>query len=170
MIVVTMRRADSVDLARMVALLADDALGRSRETVADYGDLPDSYRAAFAAIMVDPNNCLYVAEADGEVVGCLQLTFIPGLSYQGAWRAQIEGVRVANAYRAQRIGAQMIEFAIERAREWGCRTVQLTSNKARAEAHRFYAGLGFQATHEGFKLDLLDRPAAPVSDDGTLVV
>ena len=146
------RRATAADLDAIVALLADDALGRDREAPGD-----PRYRAAFDAIERDPNQLLAVAEEQGEVVGCLQLTFIPGLSRRAATRGQIESVRVSAARRGGGLGRAMIEWAIDRCRERGCALVQLTSDKARPDALRFYAGLGFTASHEGLKLDIAPR-------------
>ena len=146
------RRAQRADVPALVHLLADDALGAQRE--ADVLPLPDAYWRAFDAIDADPNNELVVALHDGVIVGLLQLTFIPYLTHQGAWRAQIEGVRVAAAHRSSGIGGRLFAWAIERARERGCRMVQLTSDKARPDAIRFYQRLGFVASHEGLKLQL----------------
>lgn len=146
------RRALRADLPTLVHLLADDALGAQRE--ADIDPLPDAYRRAFDAIDADPNNELIVAVHGGDVVGMLQLTFIPYLTYQGGWRALIEGVRVAAAQRSSGIGRRLVNGAIERARERGCHLVQLTSDKARPDAIRFYESLGFVASHEGMKLPL----------------
>ncbi len=131
-------------------MLADDELGRSRETLS--GDMA-GYYAAFDAIAADPNNALYVWD-DGEVGGCAQLTFLPGLSYQGAWSAQVEGVRVDSARRGQKIGEKMMAVIIEKSRARGCHRLQLKSNKQRLAAHRFYERLGFTKSHEGMKLDL----------------
>ena len=140
------------DLPAIVALLADDILGGGRETLLD--PLPDVYLAAFEAIDSDPRNELIVVDDGGEVVGVLQLTFIPGLTHQGGERAQIEGVRVAASHRSQGVGRLLFEWTIERARARGCRMVQLTTDKQRPDAHRFYASLGFVASHEGMKLRL----------------
>lgn len=134
-------------------LLADDPLGAKREAYAL--PLPARYYAAFEAIDRDENNELVVVEgADKEVVGMLQLTFIPYLTYRGGWRALIEGVRVAAHLRSSGIGRRLFQWAIERARERGCHLVQLTSDKARPDAIRFYESLGFVASHEGMKLHL----------------
>lgn len=134
-------------------MLADDAIGAQRENYRI--PLPQAYIDAFAAIDQDPNNELVVADtAARRVIGVLQLTFIPYLTYQGGWRALIEGVRVAAEYRAGGVGRQLLLWAIARARERGCHMVQLTSDKARPQAIRFYQGLGFVATHEGLKLHL----------------
>ena len=149
------RRARRHDLPAIVHLLADDPLGASRE--ADVSPLPDSYHAAFDAIDADANQELVVVEDDGRVVGVLQLTFIPSVTYQGSWRALVEGVRVAADRRSSGIGRRMIRWCIERARQRGCRMVQLTSNKSRVDAIRFYESLGFVASHEGFKLQLPDE-------------
>ncbi len=147
---VIFRTATEDDLPALVALLADDVIGAAREGAA--GD--DAYRAAFAAIAADPRNHLVVADVGGEVAGTLQLTFIPGLSRMGAERAQIEAVRVAAAHRGRGLGRRMIGWAVDQARARGCRLVQLTSDKRRADAIRFYESLGFAATHEGLKLPL----------------
>ncbi len=146
------RRAEARDLPAIVALLADDPLGAGRE--AAEGDLDPRYAAAFAAIAADPNQFLAVAEADGRVVGTLQLTFIPGLSRGGMTRGQIEAVRVARDQRSGGLGQAMFEWAIRTCRERGCGLVQLTTDKSRADAHRFYDRLGFVASHEGYKLNL----------------
>ena len=146
------RAAVRQDLPAIVHLLADDPLGAKRERYAD--PLPDCYRDAFEAIEQDPRNELIVAEREGAVVGCLQLTFIPGLARQGGERAQIESVRVARALRGQGLGRALFEWAIGRARERGCHLVQLTTDKSRPEAHQFYKSLGFVASHEGMKLIL----------------
>jgi GNAT superfamily N-acetyltransferase len=146
------RQATREDLPNIVRMLADDDIGAQREMVAD--PLPDSYATAFDAIDRDPNNELIVAERDGGLVGVLQLTFIPYLTYRGSWRALIEGVRVASSARSVGIGTQLIEWAIERARQRQCLIVQLTSDKRRTDAIRFYEKLGFVASHEGFKLRL----------------
>jgi GNAT superfamily N-acetyltransferase len=146
------RRAARDDLPAIVQLLADDRLGAARE--AAVVPLPASYLTAFEAIDRDPNHRLVVAEADGRVVGVLQLTLLPYLTYQGSWRALIEGVRVASDRRSEGIGRRLIEWAIDRARDHGCRIVQLTSDKSRHDAVRFYERLGFVASHEGLKLHL----------------
>jgi len=146
------RRARADDLGAIVALLADDPIGRTRESSAAERD--SRYAEAFAAIEQDPNQLLAVAERDGMTVGVLQLSFIPGLTRSGMWRGQIEGVRVASAERGTGIGRAMIEWAIAQSRERGCGLVQLTSDKRRAGAHAFYEALGFQATHQGYKLPL----------------
>lgn len=146
------RTATRADLAVIVEMLADDDLGRERERAGE--PLAEGYERAFEAMSADPNQELIVACLDGRVVGSLQLTFIPGLSYQGAWRAQIEGVRVHASARSQGLGQRLIEWAVARARARGCRMVQLTSNKRRTRAIAFYQRLGFTASHEGMKLDL----------------
>jgi GNAT superfamily N-acetyltransferase len=152
---VIFRDARRADVPQIVGLLADDALGAARETgPGDGGELADAYWAAFEQVEASPNNRIIVAEADGQVVGTLQLTLIPGLSRQGMTRAQIEAVRVAGSQRGQGLGAVMITWAIAQAREAGCGLVQLTSDKQRPAAIRFYESLGFTATHEGLKLPL----------------
>ncbi|KAE8764951.1 GNAT family N-acetyltransferase [Georgenia thermotolerans] len=144
---VVLRRARAADLPALVRLLADDQLGATR----DGGDL-EPYRRAFAAIDADPAQLLVVAEADGAVVGTLQLTVIPGLARRGALRAQVEAVRVSAARRGRGLGRAMIGWVIEEARRRGCALVQLTTDKRRTDAHRFYERLGFAASHEGMKL------------------
>jgi GNAT superfamily N-acetyltransferase len=149
---VIFRRAAPDDLETIVALLADDPIGRDRENPGP--QLDACYREAFAAIERDPNQLLVVAERGGQVIGVLQLSFIPGLTRRGMWRGQIEGVRVATGERAGGIGRALLEWAIEECRRRGCGLVQLTSDKRRSAAHRFYEALGFEATHQGYKLSL----------------
>jgi GNAT superfamily N-acetyltransferase len=149
---VIFRPAVRADVPAVVALLADDPLGAARETVSE--DVDAAYWRAFDAIDADPRNTLVVADLDGAVVGCLQLTFIPSLTRRGAERAQVEGVRVAAAARGSGLGRRMVGWAVAEARARGCGLVQLTTDKRRTDAHRFYESLGFAATHEGMKLDL----------------
>jgi GNAT superfamily N-acetyltransferase len=138
-----------------VALLADDVLGAAREApVAGEDDLDDAYWTAFERVQADPGNRIIVAEVDGRVAATLQLTLIPGLSRRGTLRAQIEAVRVAPGQRGQGLGRAMISWAITEARHAGCGLAQLTSDKQRPDAIRFYESLGFAATHEGLKLAL----------------
>ncbi len=144
------RPARADDLPAIVALLADDPLGRTRES-AGTGEPGPAYRDAFAAIDADPNHELIVGEAHGRIVAVLQLSFLPNLTYRGGWRAQIEGVRVASEARGQGIGGALIERAIARARARSCVLVQMTSDKERPDAIRFYRRLGFVASHEGLK-------------------
>lgn len=149
---ISFRNAARDDLPEVVRLLADDPLGAQRERYEL--PLPAGYLAAFDAIEADPNNELVVACIGKRVVGVLQLTFIPYLTYQGAWRALIEAVRVDSGARSAGIGKALLERAIARSRERGCRLVQLTTDKSRAHARRFYEKLGFVASHEGMKLHL----------------
>lgn len=151
---IEIRLASSDDLPLLVKLLADDPLGRKRE--AAFSPLPDSYREAFQAIEVDPNNQILTAVWNGRVVGCVQLTFIPSLTYQGGWRAMLEGVRVASDCRGQGIGTLMINRTVEMAKKRGCRLIQLTTDQRRPDALRFYRRLGFAPTHFGLK-----RPLVP---------
>jgi ribosomal protein S18 acetylase RimI-like enzyme len=148
----TIRDARRDDVPAIVRMLADDPLGATRERAVD--PLPREYLDAFEAIQTHTGNHLLVAELDGKIVGCLQLTFIPGLSRLGLMRAQIESVRIDSSMRGRKLGELMIRDAIERARQRGCGVVQLTTDKAREDAHRFYERLGFKATHEGMKLAL----------------
>ena len=138
------------DLPTILAMLAEDTIPTGRET--DPAD--PRYRAAFDAIAADPNQLLVVAEIDGRVVGTLQLSFLPGLSFRGAWRGQIEAVRIASDLRGRRYGEQLIAWAVDRCRERDCFLVQLTSSSARTDAHRFYERLGWTKSHTGFKLKL----------------
>lgn len=147
---ILLREARREDVPEIVSLLADDVLGAGREGPGD----GDAYFAAFDQIEADPRSHLLVAEADGHVVGTLQLTFLPGLSRHGMLRGQIEAVRVAAGQRGRRLGRRMIEWAIEEARTQGCGLVQLTSDRRRPDAIRFYESLGFTASHEGLKLPL----------------
>ena len=149
---VRFRQALITDLPEIIQLLADDDLGRRREQA---GPPPSPrYERAFDAIDNDPNQLLAVAEQDGQIVGCLQLSFIPGLSHVGLWRGQIESVRVASRYRGGGLGRRFFTWAIETCRQRGCGMVQLTTDKSRADALRFYQSLGFTASHEGMKLAL----------------
>jgi GNAT superfamily N-acetyltransferase len=150
---VVFRRAVRADLTAIVALIAADQLGASRDGVRSAADMT-AYEAAFGAIDTDPAQLLVVAEADNRVVGTLQLTFIPGLARRGALRAQIEAVRVADSFRRDGLGSALLGWAIEEARRRGCALVQLTTDKSRTDAHRFYQRLGFIASHEGMKLAL----------------
>jgi len=149
---ITLRDARREDVPAIVAMLADDALGASRELTTE--PLPASYYKAFDALDRDPNNRLLIAEINGEIVGTLQITFIHGLSRQGAKRALIEAVRVASLHRGKGFGEQIVREAVEMARREGCAMVQLTTDKSRKDAHRFYERLGFVASHEGMKLVL----------------
>ncbi len=146
----SLRRARKGDLPRILALLADDQLGATRESVDDLAP----YERAFDAIDADPAHLLVVGELAGDVVATFQLSYLPALSRKGSWRAQIEAVRVSEVLRGQGVGALMVEWAIEQARERGCSLVQLTTDKSRVAAHRFYERLGFVASHEGMKLKL----------------
>ena len=146
------REACPASVPEIIELLADDTLGKGREA---FGDAVDpAYLKAFEAIDRDPNNRLIVADVDGEVVGCMQLTIIPHLTFKGGIRMQIEGVRVKGAFRSRGVGAAMIEWAVALARKEGCHLVQLTSNKTREDALRFYKGQGFEPSHVGYKLYL----------------
>jgi GNAT superfamily N-acetyltransferase len=142
------RRARSEDVPDIVRMLVDDPLGATRER--HEHPLPESYTRAFRAIDADPNNELVVAYRGARVVGVLQLTYLPSLTYQGGWRALIEGVRVDSRERSQGSGKALLEWAIAR----GCHMAQLTTDKARPDAKPFYESLGFVASHEGLKLRL----------------
>ncbi|MBU2514958.1 GNAT family N-acetyltransferase [bacterium] len=144
------RSATINDVPVLVQMLSDDPLGSKRERFET--PLPEAYITAFNAIEKDPNNELIIATIETEIAGFLQITFVPYLTYQGGWRALIEGVRVNKRYRKQGIGKQIFQWAIERARERNCHLIQLTTDKKRPDAIKFYESLGFQATHEGMKL------------------
>jgi GNAT superfamily N-acetyltransferase len=146
-----LRRAERDDLPAVVALLAQDELNTG-------GDGPDvglePYLRAFDAIDADPAHLLLVAEVDGEVVGTLQLSVVPSLPHRGAFRGQLEGVHVRADQRGAGLGAAMVGWAVDEARRRGCAQMQLTSQKRRTDAHRFYERLGFARSHDGFKLML----------------
>lgn len=147
---VRFREAVEADLPAIVALLADDVLGRAR----DHAVVDETYRRAFADIDADPRNQLIVADDGGEVVACLQLTYIPGLGRHGAERCLVEAVRVRADRRGGGLGRELMNWVIAAAKQRGCALVQLTTDKTRADAHRFYLRLGFVASHEGMKLPL----------------
>ncbi|RCS24274.1 GNAT family N-acetyltransferase [Phyllobacterium salinisoli] len=146
------RKAVFDDLPMIVAMLADDELGARREDTTL--PLRNEYLCAFEAIDSDPNQLLAVAEAEDKIVGCLQISFIPGLSRIGLWRGQIESVRIARDFRGDGFGRKMIGWAIEQCRARACGVVQLATDKSRSDAHRFYKSLGFVDSHEGMKLTL----------------
>ncbi len=146
------RVAGRADVAAVVSLLADDVLGSERERVEE--PVAAAYLRAFDEMAAHPGMELLVAEVGGEVVGCLQLAILPGLSRAGMRRAQLEGVRIAASHRGQRIGERLVRDAVARAREAGCGLVQLTSDASRIDARRFYERLGFEATHVGMKMSL----------------
>lgn len=147
---VVLRRAAAADVPDVVHLLADDELGATRDGIKDDGDL-ETYLRAFNAIDSDPAHLLVVAANGMSVVGTMQLAFLPGLSRRGSLRAQIEAVRVSGPYRGSGLGTAMVTWAIAEARRRECALVQLTTDKSRTDAHRFYAKLGFVASHEGMK-------------------
>ncbi|MFI7137502.1 GNAT family N-acetyltransferase [Streptomyces massasporeus] len=144
------RAAVADDVPAIVGMLADDPLGAQRESPDDL----TPYLSALERLSADPNQRLVVAVREGRVVGTLQLTIVPGLSRRGATRSIIEGVRIHADERGSGLGTELIEWAIEESRGQGCQLVQLTSDKTRADAHRFYERLGFTASHTGFKLQL----------------
>lgn len=146
------RRATAADLPAIVALLADDPLGAAREDASI--PLNARYVDAFAAIDADRNQLLAVAETGGSIIGCLQLSFIPGLSRTGMWRGQIESVRIHRDHRGDGLGQAMFTWAIDTCHQHGCDLVQLTTDRARPDALRFYERLGFTGSHIGMKLAL----------------
>ncbi|WP_158668649.1 GNAT family N-acetyltransferase [Bradyrhizobium guangdongense] len=144
---VSIRPARREDVAAIVAMLADDHLGRARERVED--PLPASYYDAFARVERDPNLTLVIAESAGRVVGCLQLAILPGLSSQGGVRGLLEDVRVASDCRSRGIGEQLVQWAVVEAKARGCNLVELLTHQTRVDAQRFYKRLGFAASHVG---------------------
>ncbi|KYK49554.1 GNAT family N-acetyltransferase [Bradyrhizobium sp. 191] len=144
---VSIRPARREDVAAIVAMLADDHLGRARERVED--PLPASYYDAFARVERDPNLTLVVAESAGRVVGCLQLAILPGLSSQGGVRGLLEDVRVASDCRSRGIGEQLVQWAVAEAKARNCNLVELLTHQTRVDAQRFYKRLGFAASHVG---------------------
>jgi ribosomal protein S18 acetylase RimI-like enzyme len=148
------RKAEKEDVPVIVQLLTNDKLGKLRE---DYKDpLPDTYYHAFDNIFNDPNQELVIIENEkGEVIGTLQLSFIQYLTYKGGIRAQIEAVRVHEAYRGKGIGKKLFQWAIERSKQKGAHVVQLTTDKKRTGALAFYTSLGFTDSHEGLKLHMV---------------
>ena len=146
------RREDAPRIAELILLGAANQTLTREQVAAEVRD--EIYLSAFDAVDASPDNRLFVAEREGSVIGTYQLTLIPGLAYRGKRRAKLESVHVAPEWRGQGIGRVMVSSAIGQAREAGAGLVELTSNKSRTDAHRFYRGLGFQQSHEGFKLDL----------------
>lgn len=146
------REALEMDIPYLVEMLSDDELGAIRED--NSSPINQNYLKAFHSIEQDPSNELVVVENSGEVVGMLQLTFIPYLTHVGSWRCLIYCVRIHSKYRGQGLGNEFFKWAIERAKTKRCNIVQLTSDKQRPDALRFYENLGFEATHEGFKMKL----------------
>ncbi|MFH8679141.1 GNAT family N-acetyltransferase [Streptomyces lydicus] len=147
---IEIRRATEADLPAIVAMLADDPLGATRESPDDLAP----YRTAYKTLAADPQQHLVVAVREGRTIGTLQLTVIPGLSRRGATRSIIEAVRIHRDERGSGLGSQLIEWAVAESRTLGCQMVQLTSDATRVDAHRFYERLGFEASHLGFKLAL----------------
>ncbi|MFC0623698.1 GNAT family N-acetyltransferase [Kribbella deserti] len=145
---VVIRPATEADVPTIVGMLAEDEIGATRESPDDLAP----YLRAFADIVADSNQVLVVADRGGEVVGTLQLTIIPGMSRKGAKRALVEGVRVGAAARGLGLGTILMEWSINEAKRRECHLIQLTSDKTRVDAHRFYDRLGFVGSHEGFKL------------------
>jgi GNAT superfamily N-acetyltransferase len=150
------RKATRQDVPFIIQLLANDKLGQARENYAD--PLPETYYDAFERINSDPNQELIVIEnSQNEIIGTLQLSFIPYLTYQGGIRAQIEAVRVREDMRGEGLGQKMFEWAMEKARQRNAHLLQLTTDKQRPDAIRFYEKLGFKASHEGMKMNLGDK-------------
>jgi ribosomal protein S18 acetylase RimI-like enzyme len=147
---ITLRPARRNDVAAIIGMLADDHLGRARERLEE--PLPKLYYDAFARLSSDPNIQLMVAEEGGNVVGCLQLCILPGLSSQGASRGVIEDVRVASDRRSRGIGEQLVQWAVGEAKARGCRLVELLTHHTRVDAQRFYERLGFAKSHVGMTI------------------
>lgn len=146
------RTATLNHLPAIVRLLADDEFGATRENYKE--PLPKEYYDAFAMIEQQIGNSIIVALDDNKVIGCLQLTIIPGIARLGTIRGQIEGVRIDRDYRGKGVGESLFRYAINEAKIMGCEMIQLTTDKKRKEAHRFYERLGFVASHDGMKLTL----------------
>ncbi|MBO0331836.1 GNAT family N-acetyltransferase [Muricauda sp. CAU 1631] len=145
------RRATQKDVLAIVEMIADDALGKTRENFQI--PLPEEYYTAFENINKDTNQELIMVENDNsEIIGTLQLSFIQYLTYRGGIRAQIEAVRIHKNQRGSGMGTKMFEWAIERAKERGAHLLQLTTDKKRPDAIRFYENLGFRASHQGMKI------------------
>jgi ribosomal protein S18 acetylase RimI-like enzyme len=145
-----LREARRDEVRQIVEMLIDDDLGQSREDLADL----TPYLQGFDSIAADPSNTQYVWEENGEILGCLQLTVIPGIGQRGLLRAQVEGVRVKGSQRGSGVGQKMMQAVMAIARERGCDIMQLTTNKTRKDAQRFYEQLGFTKSHEGMKVTL----------------
>ncbi len=149
---IVFRTALLADVPAIVALLADDELGSQREIIGT--PLDQRYVDAFQAIEADVNQRLVVVADGDEIIGTLQISFIPGIARMGSWRGQIEAVRIAAHRRDSGLGHKMFEWAISECRSRGCSLVQLTTDRSRTDAHRFYEKHGFKASHEGYKLAL----------------
>jgi GNAT superfamily N-acetyltransferase len=145
----TYRAARAADLPFIIGLIVEDSVIATNDRAEDA--MQADYTAALAAIDAAPNEEMIVVEENGVPVGCFQLSYMPGLMRRGMWRGMIEVVHVAASHRNRGLGSDMMRWAIERCRERGCGMVQLTSNKKRQDAHRFYERLGFKKSHEGFK-------------------
>jgi GNAT superfamily N-acetyltransferase len=148
----TYRAATPADLPFIITQIVDDSVVAVDDDPADATS--EGYLKALAAIDADPNQEMFVVELDGERVGCFHLTYIPGLMRRGMWRGLIEVVHVVPERRNGGVGTAMMRWALDRCRDRGCGMAQLTSNKARIDAHRFYERLGFAKSHEGFRISL----------------
>lgn len=150
----SVREATEADLPALVRLLVEDQIGTTRDHWSE--PLDPRYGEAFRAIEATPGHSILVLEQAGEIIGCLQLMVLPHLIHLGRSRAQVEGVRIASAHRGRGHGHRLMASAIERAKAAGAVVLQLTTNAVREDAQRFYADLGFVASHVGMKLDLAD--------------
>lgn len=148
----TFRLATIENVPDIIKMLSDDAIGVTREKVSDV--LSNNYINAFEIINNDPNQELTIVEMDGDKVATFQLTFIQYLTHEGGLRAQVEEVRTSSKYRGRGIGKKIFEYIIDRAKKRGCFLLQLTTDKKRPDAIKFYERLGFNATHEGMKMKL----------------
>lgn len=148
----SLRRATATDLPEIVRLLIEDELGATRECLSD--PLLPGYRKAFQAIIEDKNQAILVVDYNEKVIGACHLTFMPSLSFKGSWRLNIENIHVDKKFQNQGVGTWMLQKAIHKGREKGCKIVQLTTNKKRFHSKIFYEKLGFIASHEGMKLYL----------------
>ena len=148
----THRKATINDLRSIIELLVEDELGQTREQLSD--TLDERYIKAFNQISNDPNQYLMVVDLNDKIVGTCHLTIIPSLTFQGSTRLLIEAVRVSSAHRGKKIGEWVMKQTVQFGESNGASIMQLTTNKKRADAKRFYERLGFNATHEGMKLYL----------------
>ncbi len=162
---IVFRQGERNDLNQIIRLLADDPLSGDLESAQDISAerIPKACQQAWEDVVASKENQILVAAKGVQVIAVLQLTMIPSLTLRGSRRAQIEGVRVASAYRSQGVGSQLMRWAIDLAKEENCELVQLTMDRRRERAIDFYRRLGFVASHEGFKMQL-DAQAGP--DDG----
>ncbi|MBC87060.1 MAG: GNAT family N-acetyltransferase [Bdellovibrionaceae bacterium] len=144
------RKAKNTDLDAIIELLHDDTLGKDRESVSD-GDM-EKYRAVFIELSESEYFDVFVMVDNKQIIGCYQMMYLPHLSFTGTQRGQVESVRIRSDLRGKGLGTKLMKHAIDTARKAGCGIFQLTSNKERKEANKFYRELGLEPTHDGYKL------------------